>query len=213
MFALVGSVITRWSFVEESLWRIFAICTSPVHASSEGSLRFFDSQTATEVFYSIESFRGKLNMVDAAVLSQVRHCGDSREGMEDHWAKLKTKTNRLSRKRNKLAHWTVLPAMEDLKRDGRIHEARLVPPIGSPGYYQATGLDRAKATMKPLHIRHMDLAFSLITEKLVGFAFCLARHEALLDRSARLLARRIATLDRIDPNRAEQLRRALSSPE
>lgn len=207
MFALVGRAITQWSFVEERLCSIFQICTSTVSARPEGGIEFLDGYIPMSVFYSVENFRSKLGMVDAAISSSLASAGDWSDEIRIEWDKLRRRTHRLSRKRNKLAHWTVLPAFTDEK----LYPARLVPPIGSPGYYRATGTRPDKDTLKPVHLQHLELAFHLLSQKLQEFAFVLARREELFDKCVGLMARHIDSLDRLDPTRAERIRRALSS--
>ena len=206
MWALIGRCITRWSFVEENLSQIFAICTSPTCARPEGGIHYLDTQVPMTVFYSGESFRGKLSLADAAVSARLLGADAPSESLVE-WSRLKDKCRKLSQKRNKLAHWTVLPAFND----GRLFPARLVPSIGSPGYYKETALRPAGATLRPANVGHLDLAFCLLNKKLEAFKFALARREELFDSSVELLERQLEQLDDTDPTRAERLRRAASS--
>jgi hypothetical protein len=208
MFALVGRTITRWSFVESVLANIFAICTSPVCVSSEGGIQYFDSQVPSHIFFSVESFRGKLGLADAAVTSRLMVSGLSENPIFADWNRLKEKARKLSQKRNKLAHWTVLPAFSD---GDEIETARLVPAYGSPGYYAETGWRSTSATLRPIHIGHLHDAFCILEEKLKQFAVDLAQREEPFDRAARLLTHQIASLDRQDPSRSERIRQAVSS--
>lgn len=209
MFALVGRAITQWSFVEERLCSIFTVCTSIVAARPNSGIEYLDSQVPMEIFYSIENFRSKLGLVDAALTSRISMSSPRADDVLVEWGRLKDKTRKLSLKRNKLAHWMVLPAFDY----EHLHPARLVPPYGSPGFYRATGLSPEKYTLKPEHIRHLELAFYLLSEKLRGFVQSLARREELFERYVQLQERLLHSLDRTDPTRAERLRRALSSVE
>lgn len=211
MFALIGWTITEWSFVEERLCSIFTICTSPVLAHPGGALESLDSQVPIGIFYSVENFRAKLGMVDAAVTNRIIGTGDWVDELKGEWRRLHDKARKLSLKRNRLAHWTVLPAY--WRDDETLGAARLVPPFGSLAYYRETGWNPTNATMKPLHVEHLARAFGLLSEKLRAFAYSLARQEELFDKDVRLLARQILSLDQLDPTRAERLRRGLSSPE
>lgn len=209
MFALVGEAITRWSFVEEGLSNLFSICTSLFTASANRGIHFHDSQVPTAIFYAVESFRGKLNIFDQAVSSRLSVSGLAEEQIANDWAKIREKAKKLSLRRNRLAHWTVLPAYH-AGDDETISPARLVPPIGSPKYYKATGSAPTSDTLRPIHIEHLALAFHLLSEKIFIFSREMARNEAIFDRHVRLLSYQLEGLDRDDPTRAQQLRAALS---
>lgn len=212
MFALVGRAITQWSFVEDRLCSIYMICVGSVDATGPTSLRYYDTEVPTAVFYSVENFRGKLAMVEAVIctrFSRLESCG---EEILSEWANLREKARKLSLKRNRLAHWTVLPGHEG-DEYGASHSPRLVPPFGSPGYYRETGANPGKQTLKPNQIVNLEHAFYLLSVKLRNFCHSLAQREELLDIAVELVARRIRSLDQSDPIRAERLRQILSSPE
>lgn len=210
MFQSVGRAITRWSFVEERLGAIFMVCTSDVVADQEGGLDFGEASVPQAVFYAVESFRGKLNLVDAAVSTKLNEPGEWATELKIEWGRLRDKTRRLSLKRNKLAHYTVLPGYDC---DSRTISPRLVPPYGSPGYYQETGTGPGAKTLRLLHLSHLDQAFGLLESRLRDFAYRLARQEELFDIYAQRVARRIQTHCRQDPKRGERLKLAISSPE
>lgn len=207
MFALIGKAITNWSFVEEQLCHTFEICSSLVPTNTDGGLLIVDP-VPRSIFFSIENFRGKLNLIDAAL--NARAAGPLEWAIETRgcWSKVREKARKLSLRRNKLAHWTVLPGY-DYK--GTI-PPRLVPPIGSPGYYRATGLNRENVI--PLHnLDHLNNAFYLLQEKLREFNRELVQNEGLFGRYVELMAGQIRSQNHSDQNRAEQIERALSSLE
>ncbi|TGX53580.1 hypothetical protein E5A73_12190 [Sphingomonas gei] len=210
MFALVGRAITQWSFVEQVLCNIFTLCVTPCPARpSDGATSMIDSGVSTAVFYSIESFRGKLGLVDAALLARVYGSAVWAEDLRTEWAKLRDKTRKLSLKRNRLAHWTVIPAMSD---EDRFHQARLMPPYGSPGWWRETGSNPPGNDLKPLHIQHLGKAFYLIEDRLRCFSRKLAQCSGLSDRYDQLTVRLIRSHDRLNPTRGEWIRHALASP-
>lgn len=208
MFALIGKAITRWSFVEENLGFIYYVCTSPVACGPKGGLDMSYSYVPMCAFYSLESFRAKLSLVDAALVAWVAAPDDWSKEIRAEWAKLHDKTRKLSLKRNRLAHHTVLPGY-----DGEDYsvEPRLVPPIGSPRYYRETGLRPGRDTKKPHHVEQLIRAFALLQEKLRAFAEKLAQHEGLFDKYVEQLAGQIWSHSRSDPKRKELIERALSS--
>ncbi|MES2300892.1 MAG: hypothetical protein V4521_02270 [Pseudomonadota bacterium] len=116
MMALVGEAITQWSFVEQTLSNIFTVCVVPCPTRMTpdgGYVSFIDSEVPTAIFYSTESFRGKLSLVDAALTGRIKSNGQWATALKDDWAKVREKTRKLSLKRNSLAHGTVTPAFTD----------------------------------------------------------------------------------------------------
>jgi hypothetical protein len=206
MFALVGQAITEWTFVEERLSNVFMVCFSSVPAYPDSGLSFGNSAVQTAIFFSVENFRGKLGLVDAALMARVYGQEPWEIETRAEWLKLHRKVQRLSRKRNRLAHWTVLPAHEYEK----LHAARLLPPIGSPAYYREMGIRPKGDVLSPLHVSHMIKSFRMLSERLYEFAHCLARQEGLTVRYAEQMARLIDTHERMDPKRAALIRHAIT---
>jgi len=214
MFALVGRAISGWSMVELSLCNIFTICVTSCPSRSQldgGFVSFLDGDVPCAVFYSVENFRGKLGLVDAALNTRIRGHGQWAQDIRAEWAKLHNKTRKLSLKRNHLAHWTVIPAMPD--DDERSYPAKLMPPYGSPGWWAETSINPPGNAKSASQLNHLVLAFSLIDEKLRAFSKMLAQHPRLTDKYDKLTVRLIRSHDRLSPTRGEAIRRALSSPE
>lgn len=171
MFALVGRAISQWSMVELSLCNIFTVCVtscpSRTAAPDGGFVSLMDSNVPTAVFYSVENFRGKLGLVDAALTARVYENGQWAQTIRSDWATLREKVRKLSRKRNELAHWTVTPATPD-DEDGP-HPARLMPPFGSPGWWKETGGNPEGSAKSAKQIADWFHAFALIDENFGSF--------------------------------------------
>lgn len=75
-------------------------------------------------FYGIDSFRSKLEFADRLLHAMIN--GD--EKLWDEWSKLRKKVDKLSAKRNKLAHWT--KATYEREKAGR--RVVLEMPVRSP---------------------------------------------------------------------------------
>jgi hypothetical protein len=208
MFEMIGRAITGWSFVEERLSAIFMVCTTDVVARPEGGLDFGEVSVSQAVFFAVESFRGKLNLVDAAVSARLHEGDQWALDLNAEWRRLHDKARKLSLKRNKLAHYTVLPGHDF---DDRTISPRLVPPYGSPGYYRETGVRSGAKTLKLLHLTHLEQAFHLLQSRLRDFAYRLARQDELFELHVQRLARRIRAHSKTDPQRAEKLRLMLAS--
>lgn len=210
MLAEIGGAITQWSFVEDRLCTIFLVCTTDVVARAGGGLDFGNASVGTAVFFSAESFRGKLAMTDAAVRAYIHEPGEWANELQAEWGKLKEKTRKLSLKRNWIAHYTVLPGYD---YEGRTVEPRLVPPVGSPGFYKETGLNPGSQTISLKRVHDLGSAFCILEQKLRCFAVKLASQEELFDRYARRTSRRIRQHAQQSQSRADTLRRALPSPD
>lgn len=212
MFALVGRTITQWSFVEQALCNIFTICVTPCPARlglDGGYTSFLDSQVPEAIFYSIESFRGKLALVDAALLARVSDYGGWADELRNDWARLREKTRKLSHKRNRLAHWTVIPAFQEEV----FHPAALMPPYGSPGWWAETSISPPGKRLSAVHVQHLCRAFFLVEQRLRDYSKRLAQSPRLSDKYDQLVVRLVRSLDRLNPTRAERIRRDLASPE
>lgn len=210
MFAMVGRVITRWSFVESRLCNIFIVCTGDVAASPppDGFLDFGECSVPMSVFYSVENFRGKLALIDAALDPYVAVSKSSSDEFRGQWARLRDKARKLSLKRNKLAHYTVLPGLID---DDGTDEPRLVPPYGSPKYYREVGLLTGPNSISIKQIQDLEYAMCILEERLKEFTYSLARNEELFDKYVSRLARRIEKRGYRDPTRLKRLKLAISS--
>lgn len=213
MLALVGEAISEWSFVELSLCNLFTICLTPTSTNPNTDyqpVEYTDFQVPTAIFYSVENFRGKLGMLDAALCARVPDSGQQAVDIRNEWSKLREKIRKLSLKRNKLAHWTVTPAYYDT---GISNPSRLMPPYGSPGWWSETSSRPAGNYLDPKQVDEIVRAFSLINEKIRDFYMKLAGNPALTDKFDELTVRLIRSHDRRCPTRAERIRRDLSSPE
>lgn len=175
-----------------------------------GYTSFLDSSVPTAAFYSVESFRGKLNVANAAILSRIHDNGSWAQDIRAQWAKLHNKVRKLSMKRNTLAHGTVTPAFQD---DEKFYEPQLMPAYGSPDWWAETGAAPPGKQRSPEQVKHVIRAFALMDSKLRCFYKALAQHPRLHDKFDRLTVRRIQSHRRLNPKRAEWIEQKLSSPD
>jgi hypothetical protein len=210
MFAAVGRAITQWSFVEKDLSVLLGVCIGNAILDEKHGAISYNVWTAMWLFYSIENWRAKLQLVDAAMEAHLKRTSVEEEiGAE--WGRLSGKANKLAGKRNKLAHWFVLPAQRTgTGAEGEpIAPARLCPPYGSPGYYQATGLNPSGVTLTEVEVRHIEAALCLLSDKIRAFTRKVAAVKELRDRDARRAFDLLQLDGRLDPLLVEALRRAL----
>jgi len=213
MFAQVGKAISQWSLVELSLCNIFTVCVTscPSRPTPDGGfVSLLDSKVPEAIFYSVENFRGKLGMVDAAFFARVSENGKWAQELRSEWRKLHGKARKLSLKRNQLAHWTVTPALPD-DEDGS-HPSQLMPPYGSPNWWTELSVNPIGLAKSAKQVGDWIRAFSLIDAKLVCFQKQLAQHSRLTDKFDRLTVRLIQSHDRLSPTRGEWIRREIASP-
>lgn len=214
MFAAVGRAITQWGFVEERLFHLFALCVGnvlPIPKSSMG-IQFIDSWVPMWVFYSLESFHAKRTILDAAVTGHLYGISQEKE-LTQEWGKLSQKGRELAQRRNKLAHWTVLPAQP--RGTGAPEEgfgpARLMPTIGSPNYWRETGSKPKRKSLTEVQIGHIEKAFHLYSEKVRCFTRKLADVQELRDKDALIALRLLRLDDRLDQSVRVELTRFLAS--
>lgn len=213
MLALVGEAISEWSFVELSLCNLFTICVTPTSSHPDDDAQavvYIDFQVPTAIFYSVENFRSKLRMVDAALEARISGSDERSVELRTDWAALSKKTRKLSLKRNRLAHWTVTPAYYD---DGISNPAKLMPPYGSPGWWSETGSNPPGKHMSSKEVNDIVLAFSELDEKLRSFYKGLASERVLTDDFDRRTIRLIKLHERRSHRRAENLRQELGRSE
>jgi hypothetical protein len=212
-FAEVGKAITTWGFVEERMYLIFTICTGNViPADNDGGRWLLDHWVPMWVFYSLETFHAKRTILDAAVTGHV-YGAKQEEQLLAEWGKLSQKARELASKRNKLAHWTVVPAQHS--GSGAEHEpivpARLLPTVGSPNYWRETGLKPSGKALTRIQIGHLNKAFRLFDAKLRAFARRLVETPELRDKDVRLALDLLLTESRLSPSVRGELQRFLSS--
>lgn len=215
MFATVGRAITQWSFVEKELSELLGVCLGGATINKEyGYVHVPRVWTGMWLFYSVENWRAKLQLVDAAVEAHLLQTPTEQE-LKAAWVKLSDKVNDLARKRNKLAHWFVLPA----QRTGTgaetepIAPARLCPPYGSPKYYRETGLNPRGVTLTEKQVRKLDAAFYELADKLRAFTRDVAQAEEPRDRDVLLALDLLLSDGRLDQPLLEALKREMSSLE
>lgn len=215
MFAAVGRAITQWSFAEHALCNIFIACSAASSSriaqddDDDGSTSWIDHQVPTAVFHSVENFRGKLKLIDAALLARVPDYEPWGIELREDWARLREKARKLSLKRNRLAHWTVIPAVAD----ETFYDAKLMPPYGSPGWWEETAFRPAGNSLTRSQVEHLEYAYYLLEIRLRGFWRKLAQSRELSDKYDQLTVRLVRSHDRLNPNRGERIRRDLASPE
>lgn len=203
MFAAVGRAITQWSFVEYELAKFFtlAIGAGAVTIDFLDEPVFVADKAANAAFYAIENWRTKLQVVDAAVLAYPHDTAD-RDALARKWGKLSDKANKLARRRNRLAHWFVLPAQHTGtgERSEPIAPPRLCPPYGSPRYYAATGfVAKPELFLTVKQVLDLERAFCLLAAALREFFNELVRDAELSGRDARLALDRLLLDERLDP--------------
>lgn len=104
MYTLVGRAVAEWSNIELELVEILRCCLWPTLQTETRSIVLFGVRQAASLLYSATSFRAKIFMVDAAFEAVFPEQQRSSEPYK-LWSTLKNRLNRLSPKRDRMAHW------------------------------------------------------------------------------------------------------------
>jgi hypothetical protein len=214
MFAAVGRAITQWSFLEAQLSQLFAVCTGAAVLKRDNHIQFIENWTSMWTFYAVENFRSRLQVVDAALFAHV-YRAQAEDDLRSEWGKLSLKTQKLARKRNKLAHWTVKPAQRTGTAEPHepIAPAKLLPPYGSPGWYRETGLNPKGHSLTVVQVGHLEKAFCLLDEKIRIFTHKVAGTEELRVKSAHSAIDRLLLGGQLDQRLLAELIRVRTAGE
>lgn len=88
-FYAIGKCIGQWSYIEAQLRGLALECFS-----------FPDRPTAEAAYSAVENFRSRINLIDAVI-----HRKYSKSKAYTTWGPIKAGAERLSQKRNKIAHY------------------------------------------------------------------------------------------------------------
>ena len=105
MYEAIGSAISTWTRVETQLYQIFSITLSLTVMQDRGYT--LGSTTPNAVLDSIDGFRAKLLMIDAAIRSAIPGHDQESVAIRLAWAEEQIRINELHGKRSNLAHWNV----------------------------------------------------------------------------------------------------------
>jgi hypothetical protein len=101
LYTAIGRALSAWSWVEEGLCQIY---TTVIFERSTLTAPLPAIGHAQASFWAIESFRAKLNVVDAALKMRCRHLPETLK----LWSILYKRAREKNNKRNDLAHGTVM---------------------------------------------------------------------------------------------------------
>jgi hypothetical protein len=143
-FHAIGEALAQWAYVENQLW-LLASSTFPLQQRRQ----------VVEGLMAVESFRAKLNVCDR----YIRH-STNEEGFLTRWAKAKESLERLSQKRNKVAHR--VPVLYSAAKEGRRYALEAWnPSVLQPGEHPTTEalcLQQLELLRREFHQLTSDLA-------------------------------------------------------
>ena len=203
LHAAVGRAIASWSAIETDLTQIFCCCVAPSMTSD--TMFQGGSGSAIAIFHSVENLNAKLSLIDGG-MAALDGLGPEATGIQNCWKKARKKTSDLSRRRNKLAHWTVL-TYRDCPEGQR---ARLVPSLFHPAFREQTfrrypGFDeRVVNAWAEAFTNHAEFRLRPIYQ-LMG------RHLGLQKTFAHNIACQIGNAEHRYPELASTLREALTA--
>lgn len=195
LYTAIGSAISNWTRVEIQLYQLFAISLSMTVMQNGGFS--IASYTPNAVLDSIDSFRGKLLMIDAALSTALADLDKEATAILNDWAKERHKTNALHRNRSRLAHWSVATKFGF---DKGVGGPVLVPPsYSSNGHQGITETD----------VRDWEKAFSEAANRLSALVARLASHRGLQHKFLRQVASQVRCTLPADATNLEFLKREL----
>ncbi len=100
LYESVGRALSAWSMVEHHICDIFSAVIITDRNLAVGY--------AHSAFWAVESFHGKLNMVDASIKLRCRSDLENYEGLLLEWATIYKRAREKNNSRNELAHGTVM---------------------------------------------------------------------------------------------------------
>jgi hypothetical protein len=203
-YAAVGRAITQWSWFEAALANIFSTCITPTCAIGASATQTFDGSTPNAIFYSVENFRSRLAMVDAALHSRLGSMRGSEE-LISRWMKLHNKARAFSAWRNRMAHWNA-GFVSGTK--GAKSGLLLTPFYSNPSYHR---LAKKWCSVEDLH--RLIGAFDALTRRAGQLSFDIASLPALHRRFGELVAHQMVNDAHHNQIALEELKRALSWPE
>lgn len=119
MHEAIGAAMTQWAWVEDALVKL-------LHAVLGCEL-----EQAGIIWYSVVAFRGKLEMVDALMQQATKA-----KPLMKRWPSCQSYLGELSSKRNQLAHWELVGAVD--RDDGELPTMRYATPRLVPHTFDAT---------------------------------------------------------------------------
>jgi len=107
IYTAIGHALVRWARLEHSLCDVFCEAVSPTSHHPTKARQTLNP--ASDAFWGITSFEGKIDITDAAVESRLHHQSQyASDQLLKEWTKVSKRIREKSRKRNKLAHGAIL---------------------------------------------------------------------------------------------------------
>lgn len=171
----VGEAISMWATIELQLHQLFSISLTLVAMQPGGGFSY-DNTVTSSVLDSIDGFRGKLLMIDAALAGALGGLDAEADQLLNDWAVERKKINNLHGNRNALAHWR---ALRIVNADGSIKKFVIQSPtLKGAGGEGATETD----------VQCWANSFREAANRLAGLVTRLASHRGLqrthLERAA-----------------------------
>ena len=201
MYSAIGSAISNWTRVEIQLYQLFGISLS-LTVMQQGGFSG-PSPTATAVLEVIDSFRGKVLMIDAAITEALYPADDDAVEILNLWAKESRGLSSLHGNRSKLAHWTVAQEVRNMVPYRVILRPPIYsmkPAIGHQGFIESD-------------VRGWEKSFIEAAHRLSEVVERLASHQGLQRKFVRQMANQVRIRLPYDPSLLEFAIHELTSPE
>ncbi|WP_294336290.1 hypothetical protein [uncultured Sphingomonas sp.] len=154
----VSEAISAWSFVEMTLTQIFCVCITPSFVTS--GVFIGGGLAATNVFFSVESLRARILMIDGALSGALSESDPQFCNINSGWDAAKRAVTSNAKMRNRLAHWHVI-SVADHKG---AHHPTLRPAFFDPRRHQGVRIHDIREWRKNLVSLNQDVLIPLMED-------------------------------------------------
>lgn len=206
MATAVGLAISAWSQVEGKMVDTLAICLGPscLTETSDGGFAYqlTCQKEASEILFAVENFRSKLSMVSAIVRGTLSRAGLAT--VAPCWDPLEKRISKFSKRRNVLAHLTIMYLDTMNAKAG----AYLTEPLAKQSLWDKISLK--DPGIKTENVKRFTTLFKGLAKEINQFNLCLMRMPALRDRHVLQIADLLDFHERNNPNEAARLKLLLA---
>lgn len=202
--AAMGWAISRWARVEASLCSVFSAAAGITYSAP--GYGFLDGSGLPVVFYAVENFRTKLQLVEAPLMALTDNLDEpSAHVISECWRTLRRKCDKAARHRNRLAHREMRQIA--VEKPGR--RVLLTFPYRNPKAHVAKPDGYATADLL-----RIGRVFGNLADQITLLALFVAQHPELRSRHVRRVENLMANIRaQGDLTALERVKRDLSWPE
>ena len=142
VYAAIGKAVSAWGAVEITLALLFSLALTRTYANTN----------AMTIFFTIENFRSKMQVLDALMLTNL----PKGHPLHSKWLRIANQIHKRAKKRNRLAHHDIMT--DERGPIGR--RVKVIPPFLNP----INQIRMQEEVEKPLYLVDIQTAISEITQ-------------------------------------------------